>query len=197
MATSNARPTLLDGSVTAVRKMKEDLVRSNGIGADVPPMLAVGQDGVLGGVFGMDWADRGEAHRACMERLAVVAVLTDYDEFIFAIEGYGTSQPVETDGAGCSRWTAPGHQSHLRGIGPEGGPAATDSDWSARRLGETFRRGELAERFAQGDPTVYEGVMISSGMSLLEVHLSPPPRNDPCPCGSGIKAKRCCWSPTR
>lgn len=35
--------------------------------------------------------------------------------------------------------------------------------------------------------------IFTRSMGVLRKRRRQPGRNDPCPCGSGTKAKRCCW----
>lgn len=211
----------LDIATAALRRakaMKDDIVRRDGIGEDLVPHLDLWNDGepwmtafLSGG--GVDHAKVIAGALGCSR----------CDLAVFITEGYTVTQAI---------------------VGPDP---------------EHLRRGELAERFAAGDPGVQEGLLVAlfprgepstiwmvpyrydgrtviwgeeqrsddnlgllsdaaayayanrlpddqlldhatlatelMGLGCVEcVGLfmeAPPARNQPCPCGSGVKAKRC------
>jgi len=46
-------------------------------------------------------------------------------------------------------------------------------------------------------PTPLPEICRALHVDYLVPMITPPPRNRPCPCGSGSKAKHCCWAMER
>lgn len=76
-------------------------------------------------------------------------------------------------------------------------PDSIDAQESAlalfQRLGDSARVESLQARIAERNEKIF-GPKLASGMFPERPYIAPPKpgRNDPCPCGSGKKYKKCC-----
>jgi yecA family protein len=78
--------------------------------------------------------------------------------------------------------------SYLEEMGPEGETPETMAEDMLRVLPEAMRDyAELAESFALTDEEVAEEGAVQEPVTADKIG-----RNDPCPCGSGMKYKKCC-----
>jgi hypothetical protein len=57
-----------------------------------------------------------------------------------------------------------------------------------------MQRGFELQATRNGPPAPIADVADALGIALIVPRLPRPARNDPCPCGSGLKSKRCCWA---
>lgn len=78
-----------------------------------------------------------------------------------------------------------------------------DGEWSqpealAGTIPRAMRLGFEAQAKRQGPALNVAAVveMIGARLGIMPMPVATPPRNEPCPCGSGQKAKRCCWAPS-
>jgi uncharacterized protein YecA (UPF0149 family) len=58
----------------------------------------------------------------------------------------------------------------------------------------SLRQGFVLQAKRPGPALNPATIASTLGIALATPALTPPPRNRPCPCGSGTKAKHCCWS---
>lgn len=207
----------VDHALAVAKQLKEDAVKAEGVGAEVGPMLHLVRDGVMWAIVPL--VDDDVDGRFTRRDLAATAVYrTPVDEAVVITEVW-MSQPNVDDKTrtGAERRFAAGDTDTTEGLAAvvvrQNGEAAQrfagfrhegrkivwndlEPDTEARgplvdalRLGFA-RRGELPLL----DP---EGLSALLGVPLATHKLRPPARNEPCPCGSGRKAKHCCWGPDR
>lgn len=205
-------PAELADSLRIVKELKGQTVRHGG-DPDLAPMLELRRDGVLLHAAVLD----GERDRV-LALLHDLVVLSDADQAVMIADTFilnARHHPGE-HGDLAARFAAGDLEVYealsLVSCEPTGRELAVTVPFTRRR--RRIRWGEpkvdgvesgamiqaLRVGFArqvlrrkEGPVPPMQEVANHLGIALLAVQLSPPPRNKPCPCGSGDKAKFCCW----
>jgi hypothetical protein len=205
---------MLDSSsaLAVAMQIKEQAVASQGGDGDVIPMLHLRRDGVAWAIVALLEEDPATSHR----QMADVLAGSPADEAVIITDAYITAPPrpgehrmvaqrfadgdsdtseclmgviVRADGAsGQSLVRYHHHGRHVSWDSPEHTSPARGPMVDALRDGFA----------SQGSRPVASPDELAKqhGVTLVVPQLRAPARNDPCPCGSGLKAKRCCWAPT-
>lgn len=203
-------------ALEAAKDIKAAGVRREGPGADPAPMLDLRLEGLSLGVAIVD----GERDRM-LSLLRTLVALSAADLAVFITDAYGLTSPAdagwpELEVGELGRRHAAGDptvyeclnvvsvardgtagalkvQYHYEGrslvwhddldVGIEGG------DVLAR-----LRQGFMAQSVRPMPAMNATDLAEALGVVVATPALVAPPRNEPCPCGSGVKAKKCCWS---
>jgi hypothetical protein len=204
---------------TVVRKaqaLKADLVAREGIGTDLPLAVELRRRGITSGIV----VPYGEIPDAISVMRKLVA-LTDTDHVVMLAEvfAYRSDEPPEhPPGPGdLARWFAAGqpqtreclqvlsvHRDGRIDTGQidfryEGRRVLWGELWvtSDEELGGTMTEvlldGFDLQRHRPGPPFAVEVVARNLPCEFVKPTFRRPGRNRPCPCGSGAKAKACCW----
>lgn len=209
-----------EAALKAAMALKEQVVAAQGVGADVVPMLHLNYDGVLWAVLPLV----GETNLAGdVEHSHVVAAtavaLSPCDEVVVIADAYNTAPPEPGDERLVAQRFADGDAETVEClVGMVVRRDGTDDQWIANYTyrgrmvewaepvrGDGGARGPLVEALRagfdrQGDTETLTPEQIAQriGVSLVMPALPRrPDRNAPCPCGSGLKSKRCCWGPNK
>jgi hypothetical protein len=205
-------------SIHAARNLKETIVKRDGPGTELLPMFGLWRDGVCLGYLLLT-VERGTVLRVFREAIP----MTGADMVQHVHESYEGGWPEGGGPGGDVRPGTLGQlfkagDPHVREVvwcltatattaigasmpyeyGPGrtvrwlDGPNAEPRELPA--LGGAHADA-LAEAWANpvrsSMPLVMVGLEL--GMPVFTWWPTAPPRNEPCPCGSGQKAKRCCW----
>lgn len=206
----------VDHAMNVAKQLKEDAVKAEGIGAEVGPMLYLLRDGTIWAV--VPFVDDDVHGRFTRRDLAATAVYrSPVDEAVVITEMWESagSVPDKTRTGAERRFAAGDPDTHealsavvVRADGTSGQRFARFHHEGRRVVWDDLKeddeaRGPLPDAlrlgFAkQGEIPLLSPTELSNllGVPLMTYKLRPPPRNEPCPCGSGRKAKHCCWGPT-
>jgi SEC-C motif-containing protein len=119
-----------------------------------------------------------------------------HQEMSYLLETLHPSQRSDYDPEGAAKWAREADWTSLEILDIKDDPATENSGSvefkaSYRRNGEKLEHHELAEfRKTGGNWYFFDGKMVSAGQYVREAPKVG--RNDPCPCGSGKKFKKCC-----
>lgn len=201
--------------------MKEQLVRREGAGSDIAPMLELRHDGVLLSLVALI-GDRDTALRLVGKLVA----LSDADQAVMIMDSYGQAfaaddAPNSLEVGELGQRFAAGDPSvyealHLVSMRRDGSCSALQLTYTYDRRNVVW--GEQVDLDLAASGGAYPAVLRTAfeaqlkrpvpalmpqqmadllGCEMLVPTLTPPPRNRPCPCGSETKAKHCCWSGTK
>lgn len=200
--------------------LKEDLVRMEGIGADLCPMLILHHEGQHLGVIAIV-GDQSEV----LATTATAIALSDADEATHSADSYSYHPPP---GAGreavygdLPRWFAEGDpytseclMTYTRWRDGRARCTEIPYTYDGRTLvwGDTWDPGRADDMTGAVVAAITKGfeaqatrpapaltvaeIAVLLGCSVAMPVMARPPRNKPCPCGSGLKAKLCCWAAT-
>lgn len=205
-------------AMTTAKEQKEVVVRREGVGTDIVPLLMFVHDGVVTGAIVMD----GSPYKY----LEPAVALTDAEAVVMVTECWfyrddSAATPEERDRHWADKrpsqrfaegdpnafeallvvtWDSTGHgtlqQAPYRYDGRRIEWLEPGSDPIANADGDMYDavRAGFAARAERPVPAVPLDIVASLlHTTAFEVHFVRPTRNDPCPCGSGKKAKACCW----
>jgi hypothetical protein len=206
-------------AINAARDLKETIVRRDGPGAELLPMLGLWHDGQCLGylVLTVDRPKVLEAFRTAVPRTGADMIQHVHESYfghwpdddgpskdapIGTLEAlFKAGDPHVREVVWCM--TATAEKAITAALAYEYGPNRTVR-WldepeaepkEATDLGGAYA-GALAEAFEDpnrsSEPLAAVGLDL--GISVFTWYPVPPARNEPCPCGSGLKAKRCCWA---
>ena len=119
-----------------------------------------------------------------------------HQEMPYLLETLHPGQRSDYDEEGAAKWARESDWTGLEILDVKGDPAKENSGSvefraSYRRNNEKLEHHELAEfRKTNGTWYFYDGKMVAPGQFQRETPKVG--RNDPCPCGSGKKFKKCC-----
>jgi SEC-C motif-containing protein len=119
-----------------------------------------------------------------------------HEEMPYLLETLHPGQRNDYDEAGAAKWARESDWTGLEILKVSGDPATENTgsvEFKAcyRRNNEKLEHHELAEfRKTNGIWYFYDGKMVAPGQFQRETPKVG--RNDPCPCGSGKKFKKCC-----
>ena len=119
-----------------------------------------------------------------------------HQEMPYLLETLHPGQRSDYDDEGATKWARESDWTGLEILDVKGDPATDNNGTvefraSYRRNGEKLEHHELAEfRKSSGIWYFFDGKMVSAGQYRRETPKVG--RNDPCPCGSGRKFKKCC-----
>jgi len=119
-----------------------------------------------------------------------------HEEMPYLLETLHPGQRNDYDEAGAAKWARESDWTGLEILKVTGDPATENTgsvEFRAcyRRNNEKLEHHELAEfRKTNGIWYFYDGKMVAPGQFQRETPKVG--RNDPCPCGSGKKFKKCC-----
>ena len=119
-----------------------------------------------------------------------------HQEMPYLLETLHPGQRSDYDEEGAAKWASESDWTGLEILDVKGEPATDNSGTvefraSYRRNGKKLEHHELAEfRKSSGIWYFFDGKMVSAGQYRRETPKVG--RNDPCPCGSGRKYKKCC-----
>jgi SEC-C motif-containing protein len=119
-----------------------------------------------------------------------------HQEMPYLLETLHPGQRSDYDEEGAAKWARESDWTGLEILDVKGDPATESSGSvefraSYRRNDEKLEHHELAEfRKTKGIWYFFDGKMVSAGQYRREAPKVG--RNDPCPCGSGKKFKKCC-----
>jgi len=119
-----------------------------------------------------------------------------HQEMPYLLETLHPGQRSDYDEEGAAKWARESDWTGLEIVNVTGDPATENSGSvefkaSYRRNDEKLEHHELAEfRKANGTWYFFDGKMVTAGQYRREAPKVG--RNDPCPCGSGKKFKKCC-----
>lgn len=207
----------LAATVAIIKTVKEQTVRRQGVGADLAPMLELRRHGVLSALAVID----GDRDRV-LALLHALPAHTDVDRVVFVADAYTWTPDGEPPDHGLepdelAHRFAAGDPSvteclQLVAIDRDG------TEPASIQIGYTYDRrrvvwadpepmdiagGDMIDAIREGfadqatrsrPPVGVTWLADYLGCLLVEPRLIRPPRNEPCPCGSGTKAKHCCWS---
>jgi hypothetical protein len=212
--------TELDATVADALKrgarMKERLVAELGIGERFPLMVELRRDGVLLGTALPD-----SARHAILKMVMMTIALSDADHVLLLGEAFAfhaEQEPARRPADGeLARWFAAGEpntheclqavSAHRDGRFQLGQHTFHHEGrrvvWDHLHVYGVESTGELTLRmchgFAMQRTRPFPALSMHEVAAVLECavlvpRLSTPKRNRPCPCGSGTKAKLCCWA---
>lgn len=209
----------VERALAVVCERKRRRVATDGVGSDVVAMLDLRHEGVMLGVLGVTGNDRADA----FSKISLAIMLSDADRVLFISEGYRQRMdddgPRGQAHGELARRFAAGDESVAENIQVYG----FERDGSGATAFATYRyRGRQVDfdpvRSTIFEPGDGEGAIVEAvtiGFDLQAKRVGPAystiaigrrlewaavidvpsaPRNGPCPCGSGRKAKSCCWA---
>jgi hypothetical protein len=214
----------VDAAIAAAMELKEQIVRREGVGTDVAHMLDLRRDSTplvtlcLKGDRNL-WLLQLEAGPALTDADTALFIVEGYGSTSKRLWDWATSPDYQY--GELRRLFAEGnpevHEALMVNVRRRDGFYAfverpyrydgrriewldavdLDSESGGQDDGEIQRA--LARGFegqARRPGPAMSGVELARFLKLEAVAYVPrrPPRNEPCPCGSGLKAKRCCWS---
>jgi hypothetical protein len=197
--------------------LKEQAVRRQGVGTDVPMMLHLLKGGVSLGMATLI----GERQET-ISKIVAIAGLSDADQIVHVSDAYATYKiDAVPDHGDLARGFADGNLDILECLNAvsvriDGATAAVQSPYTYG--GRTVIWGEpidianeIVDELGGDYPDAvrmgFEGQKVRPIPALNPAEISRylgcpfvmpvmgrPPRNGPCPCDSGRKAKLCCWT---
>lgn len=204
----------------AARRLKERALRREGPDADLTTTLALWHDGVLLGVMGLGDYGGGALHR----RILLALSMSDADVVQLVCDAFWQAEPDHRKGEGtlaerAGRGDPTVRETLLvmtwREVDDPNRPVVAvlpyerdgrsivwgetpghDDDRDEGALVEAVRGGFVSRSHRPTPALPIEAIAASLGVALVMDVLTPPARNEPCPCGSGNKAKHCCWAVT-
>lgn len=208
-----------DLAVLDAKRTKEKLVAARGVGSDVVPSLWLQRGARCLGLFDLA---AGLAHEEVLAAAAAIIAASDAPVAIMVREGFALAPE---DPAKIELHVAHGEHGDLARRFAAGDPDIAEAlilatvgadsfvtsyhpyryDGRSVRWGETVLsdeadgavpdalRGGYEMRSRRPEPAL--DVATIAARSGLSVYVpADPPRNAPCPCGSGRKVKACCWA---
>lgn len=197
----NAMREVLAPFLEVAKRRKDALAHSEGAAVTLRPHLTLYKDGRPLGCAYVPEA----GHEQWFPFIQGAIAASDATVASFTIESYvlvtaaehDAGEPLVADAMVCAVATTDGYAlmaAPFRRAGREvlWGSTIISEARVARDLLDALRKGfeEQAERTSPA-LSVRD---IGERFSTLVEYPTPPPRNRPCPCGSGIKAKSCCWA---
>lgn len=204
-------------AIRRAQQLKEQAVRRDGVGTDITPMLHLHKEGLSLGVAILE----GEREETLSMIIAIVA-LSEADQVVLVYDAYGVLSPnwipeygdlarafgngnpdvyeclnatsVSADGTTTwlqSRYTYDGRTvvwAELSDVVTDVGIGEMDGDFP-----NAVRCGLQGQKERPGPPLTPPEIAAFVGCKFVVPRMRRPLRNEPCPCGSGRKAKLCCW----
>lgn len=210
-------------ALTEAKQLKARIVQQDGIGTDIVPRVELFREGVPLGVIWLNDSSAEEANwrRRMFTRLTLTIGASAADRAHFLTEQYehrsqtGRSYDNYEHGS-AARLFAAGDKATKEGVmvavaGADGAFAAAYTTytydvgrrvrWDPPMVSEP-KTGAMPDAMSLGFATqaardapldvLHLGIALSCTVAAPQ--MIAPPRNAPCPCESGRKAKHCCWA---
>jgi hypothetical protein len=203
--------------------LKSETVARDGLGTDVGILLDLRREGLLLGVLALERDERRQdlATAATVVSLSDADQVTYIADAFQWRAPAGTPYPGPLEPGCLARWFAEGcpHVSEAltassrRADGESAGavcvyryegrrvvwdPPATAPDWVEQGgdVPDALDLGFQAQAVRPVPALSVAAIAVQLELVAATPVLRRPPRNGPCPCGSGQKAKLCCWAAT-